>query len=1091
MINLYKYSTIRPLARKIVNSSQRSNSSKKTIYIAPESAKAILERAVLLDDISGNTVKVDAAGETIEINSTLTDGDVVSFVKLASRVLEVCGADLIALADNNIQREAIYRIIVEHKSEFVTLGRMAGRFEFVDKLISFMGDFMRYGIGEDEVAKAYECAVDELGDGKSTPYVDKLHDFKLLLGYMNELGEEIGMDIMANKLMLASDLLKRINDNPDLINNRRYRPLKKLLSSRFVVIGFGNTRQFTPQEMNFISLINSLGGDFDIYVLSDDSAADDRLYDVGNRVVEALTRNINGVVVHEFTSEVDECDDRIAAVASGFAHEVIPDVPGEVTDSITCMAIKNVDDRIGYIANEIVRLTREEGYRYRDIRVVCADSQIMPRFLSVMKLFGLDTFMDRKIVLANTPVFRYAGYLLLLPTTGYSLEVTLKLLRTGIAGVSPDVIDEFENFCLKNNMLYGERITDEEYYTYNENSKYRDMMVHGDKTYDTGWYLYNYLVKNIIVPIYESAEHINDGATISQKAKALAEHIDTKNKHIHYLTKELYDRGDVDRASALSRGYKELMTLLASFTMPICNIDIKQELFANLIEIDMRNKAMGTIPLKVDSVEIVSPDQAFMTECKVMFVVGASSENFPYTKVTDDILTRKELEQLSMDSGIEIPNKAENQRKGEFITAALMMGAVSDKIYWIHEKDAAASGAYTYWSQYARVLEDNCFILPTFGNVVERRHSHLSSHIPESIVKSLLTGEQRVSVSSMEMFNKCHLQYALKQTLKIDARTDNSNAQANVMGSIIHKMFETAVKDAADRLTTPEELGEYASELKMKPDELERIADNAFESYVISREGMRYMNSHDFVISSGRKAKRIFKHSFPYLLEELGQSGYVPVGYELKTNEMLPIIDTNNGLEFRFVGSIDRVDSDREGMRRIVDYKTGHKSIEYSDTLAGIQIQLFEYSNALQCCKDDDGKDIKVNDVGYFTIGLSPITNGKKGTRGLAFAQLEAEDFAAVTKYVDRVVRFGCESISLGVADGVVNEASCSSGGITACTYCPFKGSCGNNQSMLDVYTYNPGPEDIPEEDEKGKKLSKDKLALLKIKMSMEDEDNG
>ena len=89
------------------------------------------------------------------------------------------------------------------------------------------------------------------------------------------------------------------------------------------------------------------------------------------------------------------------------------------------------------------------------------------------------------------------------------------------------------------------------------------------------------------------------------------------------MSEEMFDRGDDELSSALVRGYNELMLLLASFTDPVNDTGITRESFEALIRIDMRNKASGTIPLKVDSIEIVSPEQSYITPCRIMFLIAA------------------------------------------------------------------------------------------------------------------------------------------------------------------------------------------------------------------------------------------------------------------------------------------------------------------------------------------------------------------------------------------------------------------------------------------------------------------------------------
>lgn len=1099
MIRLFTYSSPRPVPGAIIarypdcGRIRDSRESRGCFYISPESNKAAIERLVLasgrVDEETTAGVAVTGIGTNDEfsrVSRSLIDGDVLSFNRLATRILTETGHDSVSPSSSAFQREVIYRIITDHIDEFRSLGRLIARFEFIDRLIALIGDFVRYGIGADQIDEAFAA----LDDGERTPYSDKLHDMKLIMNCLEEIGAKTGVDVMDNPIMTANRVLEHISEDRDLLNHYRYHSLKKLLSNQFVILGFGNTREFTPQELHFIELLNSLCADIDIYVMSSREYDDAAIYAVGNSTVASVCSRFGNIEVTDIPDINSTPSSLLARVASDYAYEIPAQAYEDKDESVICTSIRSIDDRIGFICNEIIRLTREQGYSYRDIRIICADDNLMPRFGSIMKLFGMDMFIDHKIVLNNTPVFRYTMYLLQMPVYGFNLENTLRLLRTGIAGALPEVIDAFDNFCHKHNIMTEDRIVCEDYYVENCDDKYKDIIVVDNVPYPAGRYLYDNLVSRIIIPIFRDSHYIAEGATITQKAETLARHIDSKHNHISALVTELFERDEQETASALARGYKELMTLLASFGSEICDVDISQELFADLVNADMRNKSMGSIPLCVDSVEIVTSDNAYLTPKKVAFLIGATAENFPYTRVTDEIFTRKELERLSVDSGIDFPDKAESRRKKDFITSALILNSISDKLYLIHDMDSAVSSVYEYMSVNAVRYPDDCFILPSFGNCEMRRHDHLTSRIPQELLREITGGEMRLSVSRLEKFNKCHFRHAMEDILGIKERKDNTFIKADIMGTVIHAMFEKAVSSTVEQYHTAEEMGAFVDDLQNNPEKADQVADEAFEAFIHSRDGMMYMTEREFILSAGRKAKRIFKKSFPVLLREVSDTGYIPEDFELKINNMMePIV--RNDISFRFVGSIDRVDArvceDGHKEYRILDYKTGEKKINLVEVLNGLQIQLFEYANALKAQNKD------VRDVGYFTIGLKPTSqrNAKSdNSRFLAFAGLE-DRFDTVTKYVSGVVERGCEEISSGMADARINCALQSDRFFGTCNNCCFRGSCGNDPNKPDRFEYElskaePNPDDIGET----KPTAKD-IAYYKMKEITEDRQDG
>ena len=294
------------------------------------------------------------------------------------------------------------------------------------------------------------------------------------------------------------------------------------------------------------------------------------------------------------------------------------------TSDIKAVSIDGIDDTVGYIANEIIRLTRHEGYRYKDIRIVCVDESVKNDLKGVMGRFGLDMFVDRKIVIDNTPVFRYISALSELPIRDFELNDLLRTLRTGLAGIRLQDVDLFENYCIKYNITSGRRIFDREYYV--AGKKYVDKISIDGEVIPVCEYLWEHIVERVLIPLRETAVSVYNEKTISGKAKILAEHTDSLASTVRYMAKELSERGDTDRASALVRGYSEVMSLLVQFMTPMNDVEADQQVFSSLIRIDMRNKVQGTIPLMVDSVEIVSLAQAYITPCRVIFLAGAKAD---------------------------------------------------------------------------------------------------------------------------------------------------------------------------------------------------------------------------------------------------------------------------------------------------------------------------------------------------------------------------------------------------------------------------------------------------------------------------------
>lgn len=1041
MVNLYRVHSFDCITRQIIDSRISSIRDGNVVFITPESSKASVER-IVMEAVSDKGLASSAAfgndGDTV--SAAFAEGDVLSFIRLAVRMLDMCGISSGSSSDKIVMRNAIYRVLVDHHKEFRTFGKFIGRFEYIDSIIDLIGDFRRYNIDDDTIAKAYEIAEDA---GDDSVYSDKLHDLKLLSLYLDDLGREYGVSVSADPISQAVRLLSRLASDPEVKAKSRYRNLLRFLTSSFPVIGFGNVRMLTPQETELIKYMSLLGADISFYPLcpSDDMPDEgrDTVYANAEAFIDVLTSVIPDICIHDLPEKVDDNSSSVlrSAVRTYAARMQVKADDVVRTSDIKAVSIEGVDDTVGYISNEIIRLTRDEGYRYKDIRIVCASDDIKNSLKGIMERFGLDMFVDRKIVINNTPVFRYISALTDLPIRDFEIGDVLRTLRTGLAGVVLRDIDLLENYCLKYNITSGRRLFDHDYFK--PEGKYVDMVYRDGESLPVADYLWNSVIVRSLVPLRETAMAVFNEKTISGKAKILAEHTDSLKSIVRYMAKELSDRGDNDRASALVRGYSEVMSLLVQFMTPMNDVEAEQNVFSSLIKIDMRNKVQGTIPLMVDSVEIVSLSQAYITPCKVMFLVGAQADNFPYGRVGEGIMTSGELLRFSRDSGIELPDKVQSRNRSDFIASALMFGAVTDKLYMMNDEGKPESSAYKHFKTYSSEVLLNCFRTMMYGSPVRRRHAFEIASVSPDVMNELIDDDKTVSVSSLETYNCCHFKYMLQNIMNISQREDGTKIRPNAMGDIIHHMFEVAVKQTVKDVDTPAGLTEYAHELRDDSQRLHEIAETAFRDYC-DGSNKQYEKTEEFNINPGRKAIRLFEYVFPVIIEEAGASGYVPSDFEMKIADIEPPlrIETSSGKTFAFKGYIDRVDTDPETRtKRIIDYKTGSKQIDLRKTLAGIQTQLFAYSNAVKATGSN------ISDVGYFEIGMKAAKNNDFSLSP-NMAKLSTSEFDNVCAYVDWLMHKNCEDIVSGKADAMVNSM-CGKGKGSTCSYCEYSGACGND----------------------------------------------
>lgn len=1045
MIKIIPYTTYRPVTEFAVEEQMKFvKKGQQTVFIVPESVKASVERLVFDRLVKDRSSADDIKTSFGPVSAGILDIDVLSFVRLSYKILAMTGRE--SPSDDSVLRNLIYRVLTDSPSDFPNFNRLRRHFEYVDMLVNLIGDFHRYDIGADKI----EALISSEGDTDG-----KLSEMLLLMRRTDELGKKYGLPVDETLPDAAAKAVKSLADGVP----SRYKSLASFVKSRFVITGLGSARNLTPQERRLIKALSDAGAEVIVYASSSSEGDDGAFSEFGQKTITDLESA--GGTVCEPALFANEDENRLNVIARHYARgdmDVnVSTMPKD--DSVELLSYAYHDDAVSYVANEINKLVRvDKKYRYSDIRILCVDEEYKERIKSIFSLFDLQAFIDKKVILLNTPVVRFVIGLLDLSLYDYDANAVLKILRTGVlTGARRDLVDVFDNYLLRENIRNRSRLFNENFYKLTFELDGEQIQKDEFKIFDNGRlivdgpsYLYEHIVKKVLVPLSEITDAIDAKTTIAGKAETLARYVGGLKKEVEALRDEFIDRGDQDTALAIVKGYTEIMGLLSSLTGELNEVEITREQFASLIKTDMKNKASGSIPLCADSVQITSVESSVYTSCKVLYILGATAENFPHKSSREGILPSTKLKALGL------PDKVQMRSRQEFIEAALLLNCASDKLCFITPASEMPSSVFTYIRRALQEGEDEYpiptggFETPVYGDPVQRRHDasdENSSFITPSHMNQLLSGRNTCSVSSIEKYNGCPLKYMLDHALRIKVRTDGTKVEGNEFGSLSHSMFEFAMSDVKKELSdkTIDQIIDEAV-----PEKIEKLADDYFRR-AITDEQIKNPDkfSNRYAVYPGLKVKRIFSKAYPAMLDYYKASGYRPDAFEVKVEDFehkIDITTTADGIEFefKFRGSIDRVDKNEDGLVRVVDYKSYAKEVEGKKLADGVQIQLFAYAYGLE-----KQPGTKVDDVGYIGIYL-PTKKADKGKKPQLFEYLSASkkkyDIEPMIEYAGQKLEETCSKIAQGKGAAKLTASEYDG----ACMFCGFKGACGRLLNIND-----------------------------------------
>ncbi|MDO4938986.1 MAG: exodeoxyribonuclease V subunit gamma [Lachnospiraceae bacterium] len=311
----------------------------------------------------------------------------------------------------------------------------------------------------------------------------------------------------------------------------------------------------------------------------------------------------------------------------------------------------------------------------------------------------------------------------------------------------------------------------------------------------------------------------------------------------------------------------------------------------------------------------------------------------------------------------------------------------------------------------------------------------------------LLYGDSLMSsVSKLENYAQCPYSYFATYGLKL-AEIEPFALRVMDIGNLAHsaleKIFSEAKKLRIDLTAIDaqacEAMVHRCIEEAMLDDESSKYTDTARNAYIVKR------------------VEKIVGRSFLGLLEKQGD-GFVPYAFEwgfgAKDRLESTRFDLGGGRTMLLSGIVDRTDireDDSSVGVRIIDYKSGKKTWDWSDIVNGRDMQITMYMAAVSELIADrfKGKKIIPEEMFYYTLKDPIIDKDKLKKKTVEEALRDEMSFAGLNEReaIDKVIPYvegKAEGFGKMIASGDVRvEPSAKDMNNVKCNYCRFRAVCG------------------------------------------------
>ena len=910
-------------------------------------------------------------------NKGILNIDVVSFERLAYKVFEEVGGENRAVLDD-MGKNLILRNVLEHQKKHLTyFGKSIQKTGFVTELKSVISELLQYDIWPQQLMQIEKDTTNRQLQAKLADISLVYEQFK---GYLQDhyiTTEEI-LDVLCSVITKS----------------------ERIKNSEIVFDGFTG---FTPIQYKLLRLLLTLCQKVSVSVTMDAAEranvregiqnlffmSKDMVYQLNQICDEERIAILQPIVLKDDTHTRFTDSKELAFLEKNlfrYNHKRYT----QSVEHIHLFAGTNPKEEIQYAVATILRLTRQEGYRYRDIAIVTGDLQQYGILAgNILEQNQIPYFLDYKRSVTDNPFVEMLRSAIEVVEKGYTYDTVFRYLKTGLSGIARDEIDMLENYCL----AVGIRGRKAWHEPWKKKSRRRA------DAYD---YVRLEEMRSKIVRDFAELDDVlrDTNATVRDYVGALYHFIIQiqGQKRLEYL------KNRTDTGREYEQLYKKVIDLFDKIVELLGTEQVSVKEFAKILDAGFEEMKVGLIPPTKDCVVVGDIERTRLDNIQILFFIGVNDGIVPKRSENKGLLSetdRSELEQMEVTLS---PTARERAFVQKFYLYLILTKASKELYISYAKKDSSGKALLpSYLLRNLKVMYPKLTVTDS-----EQQLAHKMLQIPktelewseESYMKTL--GDYIVhqmygdtvegSVSAFEKFSMCQFAYFLQYGLHIEEREEHT-FQMNDFGTILHAVIEQVSKTLQN---------EKKSFSLLTQEERHQLVEDSIVAIteVYGNTILKDSSRNEYLI---RRMTELADRTIWAIGRQLECGTFHPDAYEMKFVLDDEVVEQKKKLEMR--GKIDRIDiyEDENNIYvRIVDYKSGTSDFNLLQTYYGLKLQLILYMKAAkhieQLRNSDSNKKIVPAGMLYFNIDNPIIDLGKDASN-----LLKLEEAAQKEKIEERI----------------------------------------------------------------------------------------
>lgn len=908
--------------------------------------------------------------------------DVLSFGRLSHRILEEVGTKEMPVLDDTGKSLVLQKIAADLKEQLPAMGSLLHKQGYIHEVKSAISEFMQYGISTQDMDKLIASAE------KRGALAMKLRDLKTLYrGFQDYIRDhfittEETLDVLRRSLVKSKILPDSVvvfdgftGFTP--IQNRLIQELMRVCEETIVTVTIGEEED--PYQMD---------GEQKLFHLSKKTVAD-----LVKLAAETEVTRGEDVFVKGGPNRFTEAPALCYLEQNLFRYQYEPYT--EKQCEIRMFEALSPREEVHQTALYIRKLIREEGLTYRDIAVVIGDLEGYASYVETE--FGqleIPCFLDRTRGIVLNPMIEYIKSALQLYIRDFSYDTVFHFLRSGMADISREEIDELENYVIRT----GAR----GYRTYSRLfTRKTEEMQQGSGQEDTE------RAEETMERLNRIRQQFADTVEIlhmAPRAKA-GEYVDhlydfleqnqVQQKLLNYQ-QQFEQEGDLAKAREYAQIYRLVMDLLDQIYELLGEEEISLQEFADILEAGFGEITVGTIPQNVDRIVVGDMERTRLKQVKVLFFLGVNDGNIPKNASKGGIISDMDREFL-IESGTEMAPSPRQQMYIQRLYLYLNMTKPSERLYLSYAKvnsdgkgirpsylidtvrklfpqlaveypqnrsrleqiEGRQEGA-RYLAEELREYADGTLreeerqdfylMYRAYEADPEGRdrltaaafRRYKESGLSRIVARALYGRQLENSVSRLETYAACACRHFLQYGLSLQER-EEFGFEVSDMGNVYHAVLENFAGKLAESGRTWWDFDENFATQAIK---------EAVEGYAATYgETVLYSSArNEYAIT---RMSRILTRTVLTLQQHLKQGSFQPDDYELSfrfAEDLDSIhVDLSEEEKMHLQGRIDRIDVSEDAEHvyvKVIDYKSGNKKFDLAALYYGLQLQLVVYMNA-------------------------------------------------------------------------------------------------------------------------------------------------